>query len=143
MSAYIDTSALAKCYVREARSLEVVDWLDERDEVHTSPLSLVEFRCLLARRRRNGQIDSSLEANALARFDQDVLDRVWRIDADAPRMFQEARLLIDMLPAIPLRALDAVHLAHARSKAATEFATADKTQAEAARDLGMNVFTFY
>ncbi len=142
MSAYIDTSALAKCYVREARSLEVVDWLDEREVVHTSPLTLVEFRCLLARRRRAGQIDSALEANALARFDQDVLDRVWRIAADAPHLLQEARLLIDMLPAVPLRALDAIHLAHARRNGTSEFATANKTQAEAARDLGMNVFIF-
>lgn len=143
MSAYIDTSALAKCYVREARSLEVIDWLDERDAVHTSPLTQLEFRCLLARRRRAGQIDPSLEANALARFDQDVLDRVWRIDAEAPRLFQEARLLIDMLPGVPLRTLDAVHLVQARRNAATEFATADKTQAAAARALGMHVFTFY
>lgn len=143
MSAYIDTSALAKCYVREPRSLDVLDWLDQRDDVSTSPLTLVEFRCLLARRRRAGQIDTALESNALARFDQDVLDQVWHIYPDVPRLFQEARLLIDMVPVVPLRALDAVHLAHARRNRATEFATADKSQAEAARSLGMNVFTFY
>ena len=54
MNAYIDTSALAKSHIREPRSLEVLDWTEAQDEVATSPLTLVEFRCMLARRRRAG-----------------------------------------------------------------------------------------
>ena len=142
MSAYIDTSALAKCYIREPRSLDVLNWAEGRGEVETSPLTLVEFRCLLARRRRAGQIDGDLEASAMARFDQDVLDRTWRILPDATHLFEEARLLIDQLPGIPLRALDALHIAFARRNGAGEFATADRSQAAAARALGMTVFTF-
>ncbi|MDP1699160.1 MAG: hypothetical protein Q8L45_15460 [Xanthomonadaceae bacterium] len=38
MSAYIDTSALAKCYIREPRSLDVLDWADAQDDVATSPI---------------------------------------------------------------------------------------------------------
>ncbi|MBN8772641.1 MAG: type II toxin-antitoxin system VapC family toxin [Thiobacillus sp.] len=117
MSAYIDTSALAKCYIREPRSLDVLDWADAEDEVCTGPLALVEFRCLLARRRRAAQIEAMLERSALAEFDRDMLGRMWRVDA--------------------------LHLAYARHFGAQRFASADKSQADAARALGLDVITFY
>lgn len=142
MAAYIDTSALAKCYIREPRSLDVLDWADTQDEIVTSPLTLVEFRCVLARRRRARQIDAPLERVALAEFDRDVLAR-WRIQGDAIGLFNEARQLIDLIPELPLRALDALHLAYARHYGASSFATADKNQAEAARALGIPLAVFY
>ena len=142
MAAYIDTSALAKCYIREPRSLDVLDWADSQDEIVTSPLTFVEFRCVLARRRRARQIDLSLERAALAEFDRDVQTR-WRIQQDAVSLFSEARQLIDLIPELPLRALDALHLAYARHHGAACFATADKNQAEAARALGIAVAIFY
>lgn len=143
MSAYIDTSALAKCYIREPRSLEVLDWADAQDGVVTSPLTLVEFRCLLARRRRAGQIDLPLERVVLAEFERDVHARTWRIYQDTASLFDEARQLIDLVPEVPLRALDALHLAYARHYDAKVFATADKNQAEAARALGLPLTVFY
>ncbi|WP_018078880.1 type II toxin-antitoxin system VapC family toxin [Thiobacillus denitrificans] len=143
MSAYIDTSALAKCYIREPRSLEVLDWADAQDGVVTSPLTLVEFRCLLARRRRAGQIDLLLERVVLAEFERDVHARTWRIYQDTAGLFDEARQLIDLVPEVPLRALDALHLAYARHYDAKVFATADKNQAEAARALGLPLTIFY
>jgi hypothetical protein len=142
MAAYIDTSALAKCYIREPRSLDVLDWADTQDAIVTSPLTLVEFRCVLARRRRARQIDLSLERVALAEFDRDAQSR-WSIHNDTASLYSEARQLIDLIPELPLRALDAVHLAYARHYGAASFATADKNQAEAARALGMPVATFY
>lgn len=143
MSAYIDTSALAKCYIREPRSLDVLDWVDAQDEIVTSPLTLVEFRCVLARRRRAQQIDLQLERAALAEFDRDVQANAWRIQQDASNLFLEARQLIDLIPELPLRALDALHLAYARHYGTSSFATADKHQADAAEALGLPIFTFY
>lgn len=143
MNPCIDTSALAKCYVREPRSMDLLDWLDGQDGIATSPLTAVELRCLLSRRRRAGQIDASLETTAMARFDSDVLDRVWRVYPEADRLFSQARNLIDLVPGVPLRALDALHLAYARHYGAEVFVTADKNQAQAAQALGMSVLTFF
>ncbi len=143
MSTCIDTSALAKCYIREPRSLDVLDWADARAEISTSPLTLVEFRCVLARRRRAGQIDIRLERNALAEFERDVRAGTWRVYADATGLFDQARQLIDLLPEVPLRAPDALHLAYARHYGAASLATADRQQAAAAQALGLEVFTFY
>lgn len=142
MSAYIDTSALAKCYIREPRSLEVLDWSDTEDEPRISALTLVEFRCLLARRRRAGQIDSTLERRALAEFDHHVRGGAWRVHHTGFAEYAGARDLIDVLPALPLRALDALHLAAARAAGVARFATADRIQAEAARSLGFAVHDF-
>lgn len=142
MTAYIDTSALAKCYIREPRSLEVVDWVEMGGDVATSTLALVEFRCLLARRRRDGSIDTAMERRALAEFDNHVRSGAWRLLHGSLGDFAAARDMIDALPAVSLRALDAIHLAAARGLNATDFATSDRKQAEAARALGFNVHDF-
>ncbi len=143
MNAYIDTSALAKCYIREPRSLEVLDWAEVQGETATAALTLVEFRCLLARRRRAGDIDATLERMALAEFDNHVRSGSWRIHHGSFGDFATARDLIDTLPNHPLRTLDALHLAAARAIGADSFATADKIQAEAATALGFTVHRFF
>ncbi len=143
MSAYIDTSALAKCYVREPQSLRVLEWADAQGAPVTAALTLVEFRCLLGRRRRGGQIDSQLEQRALAEFDGHVRSGAWRIHPIPFGDYASARDLIDVLPNLPLRALDAMHLAAARSCGASHFATADKIQADAAEALGLAVQRFF
>lgn len=141
--AYIDTSALAKCYISEPRSLNVLDWVEAIGKPATAVLALVEFRCVLARRRRARQIDQTLEHRALAEFDNHVRSGAWQVHQSTLGEYAAARDLIDALPQIPLRSLDALHLAAARAVGAKEFATADKTQADAAEALGFTVHRFY
>ena len=57
---YLDTSALAKWYLNEARSQEFTVWFQTQPDVHLSSLTLTEFRCLLARRRRAGELSKEL-----------------------------------------------------------------------------------
>lgn len=143
MTAYIDTSALAKCYVREPKSLQVLDWVEQQGKPTLAALTLVEFRCLLARRRRTGQIDGQLEQRALAEFDSHVRGGAWKLQPIALGDYATARDLIDIVPTVSLRALDALHLAAARASGAAAFATADKIQADAAAALGFTVHRFY
>jgi hypothetical protein len=142
LKAYIDTSALTKCYISEPRSLDVLDWVEANGTPATAVLTVVEFRCVLARRRRNQQIDQTLEHRALAEFDSHVRGGAWQVHQGALDEYAAARDLIDSLPEIPLRALDALHLAAARTIGARHFATADKTQADAAEALGFTVHRF-
>jgi len=143
LSAYVDTSALAKCFLREERSIDVIDWADTQEDRTTSALTLLEFRCLLARRRRTGQIDAAMERRVLVEFDSYMRSGVWRVHATAQADFSYARDLIDLVPKLPLRALDAVHLAAARALDVSIFATADRVQADAAEALGFTVIRFY
>lgn len=56
--------------------------------------------------------------------------------------FTEALQLIDKMTKAPLRSLDALHLAIARSLDTHEFATADAILQRAAQSLGMKVAYF-
>lgn len=65
--AYIDTSALAKRYLNEPGSDEVDQFLREQRRRTISRLGVLELRCLLARRRRAGEISADYERDAASR----------------------------------------------------------------------------
>jgi uncharacterized protein len=62
--AYIDTSALAKWYLPEPGSDAFVDFVPGQERAAISRLTTVELRCLLARRRRAGDITAQHERDA-------------------------------------------------------------------------------
>lgn len=140
---YADTSALLKRYLHEAFSEEFDDFFRKRGPLAISRLGLVEARCSLARRRRSRLINLKLEHNAVKELHNDISDGALQLHALADEQLAQAFHLIESLPAISLRSLDAVHLAIARDIQARGFATADKTQAEAATALGFTVHRFY
>lgn len=140
---YADTSALLKRYLHEAFSEEFDDFFRKRGPLAISRLGLVEARCSLARRRRSRLINPKLEQNAIKELHNDIRDGALQLHALADEQIAHAFHLIESLPAISLRSLDAVHLAIARDIQAKDFATADKIQAEAATALGLTVHRFY
>lgn len=143
MRVYIDTSALAKWYVREAFSEEFDSFIRSSGDPAISRLALVELRCLLARRRRAGDLSEQNEADALRTFEEDIRLGFLDIVPMQDRHFARAYDLIGELKDLPLRTLDALHLAIASSAGHTRFATADRVQAEAAHVLGMQTDKFY
>jgi predicted nucleic acid-binding protein len=143
MMIYADTSALLKRYLHEAFSDEFDDLFVSKGPISISRLGLVEARCSLARRRRQGLINSRIEKKAVNELHNDIRDGALELNAVADEQVASAFHLIESLPAIPLRSLDAVHLAIARDIQAQSFATADKTQAKAAHALGFTVHEFF
>jgi len=69
---YFDTSALAKWYINEARSDDVEDYIQQHGPVAVSDLTVVEMRCLLSRRRRNGSLTGDTEIRVWATFQEDL-----------------------------------------------------------------------
>ena len=116
--------------------------VDEVGDAVTTRLAAVELRCLLARKRRAGLLTPELEAEAYARFLRQVADGEIRVLAFRDAEFATARELIEALPDVPLRTLDALHLTAAWSSGAAEVATADRVLAEAAGRLGLRVRSF-
>ena len=57
--------------------------------------------------------------------------------------FAAAREIIDELPRIPLRTLDALHLAVARANTVEALATADGIMARAAKAMRFDTFVFH
>ena len=139
---YFDTSALAKWYVNESRSEDVEAFLQKNGPVEISDLTVVEMRCLLARRRREGGFNRDTELKVFASFQEDVRQGFLRCHSLPQGIAAAALNLFPMVPDVPLRTLDAFHLAIARELGAKSLATADYVMIAAAEVLGLNVVRF-
>ncbi|WIM07032.1 MAG: type II toxin-antitoxin system VapC family toxin [Candidatus Nitricoxidivorans perseverans] len=139
---YADTSALIKRYLIEPFSTEFESLLSQ-GTMAISRLTIVEVRCALARRRRNLEIDALRENRVNSELAADIQDGALQVGNFDDACFTAAYHLIGRFPHIPLRTLDALHLAVAEQISAAAFATADKTQADAAEAIGFTVHRFY
>ena len=139
---YLDTSALAKWYLNEPRSEEFARWIQEEDEVWISTLTMVEMRCLLARRRRARDISTDTEELAFTTFREDVDHVFLFLQPVEDRTVHASLHLIDRLTEHSLRSLDAIHLSLARELQVERLATADGVMARAAEALGFEVAWF-
>jgi predicted nucleic acid-binding protein len=139
---YLDTSALAKWYLNERRSEEVEAFLRRQEAGAIGRLTVLEFRCLLARRRRAREITPSLESRVFSTFENHIRTGFLLVHPLEDFHALAAVDIVARLKAHPLRSLDALHLAIARSLGAASFATADRVMADAAEALGFQVVRF-
>lgn len=103
---------------------------------------MVEMSCLLGRRRRNHEIDARMEKRVLSLFEEEIAQGFLEVHPLEDRHAIAARGLLAKLPSIPLRTLDALHLAIATDIGAEHIAIADRTLAAAARTLRLRVEWF-
>lgn len=142
ISSYFDTSALAKWYINESRSDDVEKYIQGHGPVYISDLTVVEMRCLLARRRREKNITSMMEAEIFATFQEDMRQGFLTCYPIPEGMATGTINLIALLADIPVRTLDALHLMIARELPAEVLITADRIMAKGAKALGMKVVQF-
>jgi predicted nucleic acid-binding protein len=139
---YVDTSALAKWYLNEARSEDVAEYLVEQSSLVISRLTVVEFQCLLARRRRAKELVPRMEQKVLSTFEQQIRDGFISVYPLDDRHAVDAAQLLTTLHNHPLRTLDALHLAIARSLELQILVTADRVLATAAAAVGLQTVRF-
>ena len=140
---YIDTSALAKWYLNEPRSDEFEKFITAQKAAWISRLTVVEFRCLLARRRRAGEITARIDGAVYDAFERDIRQGALGLLPLQDQHVASAAAMIGRLPRHPLRTLDALHLAIALDAKADAVATADRIMASASKDLGLKVIAFF
>jgi len=139
---YFDTSALAKWYLNEESSEAVEAYIQENGPVEISDLTVIEMRCLLARRRRERSIGPELEAEAFATFQDDIRHGALVCHPFPDGLAAGAVNLMAVLADVPLRTLDAMHLTIARDVQAGVLATADHVMMAAGRALGLSLAEF-
>ena len=139
----MDTSALAKWYLNEARSDDVDDYLRQVCPVHISLLTKVEMRSLVGRRTRERHLDAETQGKVLATFEGDIALGHLVLLPQTVESFLAAESLLGAYPNIPLRTLDALHLGVMRSAGVEVLATADRVMAQAADALGMECRVFF
>ena len=143
MGPYLDTSALAKWYLNEPFSAEFDAFIQEQPAAVISRLTVVEFRCLLARRRRAGEITKTIETRVYAAFEADAGAGSLQVYPVVDEHLIAALGLLARLGKYPLRTLDALHLAIAQGIHCQQMATADKIMADAGKAAGLRVVRFF
>jgi predicted nucleic acid-binding protein len=139
---YFDTSALAKWYLKEARSDDVEKYIQEHGPVDISDLTVVEMRTLLARRRREKNIDLTTEIKIYATFEEDIRQKFLICHPLPVGLAAGAVNLLSVLSDLQLRTLDALHLTIAKEIQTEVVATADRIMAIGAEAMGFSVVRF-
>ena len=145
---YLDTSALAKVYVRE-RGSELMAELTSEDADHglaICAITQVEFHSVISRRRREGDLDNDEVKRAAERFDNHFRNVFERCPVD-DRTLNLASVIVSRHV---LRASDAIQLAacltliddltlSGEARGALTFVCADRRLLIAARSEGLTV----
>lgn len=133
---------LAKWYLSESRSEDFAAWIRDEADVHISTLTVVEMRCLLARRRRNRELSMEVEQQVHATLQDDIAQGYLTLHPVADEQVIGALNLLTLLASHSLRTLDTIHLSIARHLGTDRLATADGVLGDAARALRMEVIRF-
>lgn len=137
--AYFDTSALIKRYIRERGSARVASLL-RRHDLLTSALTPLEALSALCRRRRDKELSEADFAATISRIHGERLR--WELVEVNETVLTRAEEIIQ--GTVPIRALDAVHVAsltafQAGTGVRIPFVTGDGRQRDAATLLGLDV----
>lgn len=139
---YLDTSALAKKYLQESHTEDFLAWEKTHSELHISQLTVVEFRCLLARRERRRELTKQEVEQIFSLFNVELSQNAFILHTISENSVIKAIDLIEQLTTVPLRTLDAIHLSIALDICAVGLATADIVMAEAGQLLSLEIFRF-
>lgn len=134
---YLDASALVKLFVPEPESDALNDALEGAGDVVVSDLALTEMASALGRRMREGRI-SAAEARRLQREAAKLAGLCRHVELTPPIHRRAERLLLSSRD-VPLRALDALHVASALDVDAATIATFDPRLRAAALTQGLLV----
>jgi predicted nucleic acid-binding protein len=130
---YLDTSVLVKLYTREPDSAEC-NKVVAGHRVVSSELVYAELWSALLAKERAGKLAPEHRQRVWELFESHLLDDVVElVDVDGVVVRVAAEIMARVHPQVPLRTLDAVHLAtFAQLEAGTLF-TADRRMIDAAR----------
>jgi len=134
MKIFLDSSALAKRYIRERGSEKVEHALSEATEAAVSLIGPPEIASALCRLRRQGSISGSQYDEAKKALFQDIED-MSVCNLTIPVVVRA----MGLLEKHPLRTLDALHVAGALEYQTDLFVSSDRRQLAAASESGLRV----
>ncbi len=134
---YLDTSVLVKLYVREPDS-SAVERTVAGERILCSELVYAEFWSALLAKERAGILTAEMRQRVWQLFETHLLDdQVELIEVDGLVVRDAAELMARVFPRVPLRTLDALHLATVAAIDAGPLFTRDQRMIDAARLLGL------
>jgi predicted nucleic acid-binding protein len=134
---YIDTSALVKLYVNEPDS-ESCEAIAVGKTLVSSRLLFCEFSSALLGKVSRGIISAEFRAEVWREFERDIASRkILLVTLDDPLVQDATDLLRELHPRVPLRTLDALHLATYLSIETGPLFTKDLRMRQAAEYMGL------
>jgi predicted nucleic acid-binding protein len=141
---YWDTSALGKLYLPEPDAATFVQKAASGPVIVTTRLALYEMRRVAFRKESEGFIPAGTAESVLTQLNQDVTAgqiRIVQLDALVEAEFDGMMAACYRhTPPMPVRTLDAIHLASARADGQTELVATDKRMRDAAKLLGFSLY---
>lgn len=142
---YWDTSALAKLYTAEADSPVFETKAAEPDATFTTArVTVLEFRRVALRKELAGAIQPNGAETVWQELEADIASGWLRVvEATEQVMLEFDRVMATCYrhsPPVPVRTMDALHLASARVAGETEIVGTDKKLRDAAVVLGFKLF---
>ena len=132
MKLFLDSSAFAKRFIDEPGSADIEKLCAQADELCLSVICVPEIISALIRRLREKSLSRREYTQAKMRLSQDVHDAV--IINLTPDIIRSS---IEVLEAVPVRTMDALHIACALAWEADLFSTSDRRQHTAAKTMGL------
>ncbi len=136
---YLDTSVLVKLFVREPDS-EFYGKMTDGQIICSSVLAYTETWSAMLSRERAGGLTLEQRRRAWEAFDRNVIEDIIELVPMSPAIFKRANRIMEFChPKVPLRSLDALHLASADQAQDWPLVTRDKRMLDAAMLLGFPV----
>lgn len=141
MNLYLDTSALAKLYIREQGTDEVNGWMAQADLVVTSLITLAEAHAAFARAVRMKSISQRTGEEATR-----LLRKQWPLYLKTSITEKTVARAAELAWSLGIRGYDAVHLASAELwqvalGQSVTLVTFDRLLAEAGRQRGLDILS--
>ena len=132
MKIFLDTSAFVKLYVREVKTDEVLGLLAHADTLVLSVICLPEIISSLSRLCREGSLENrdylAIKSKILAHMEDILIVQI------TPEVVLSST---ELLEGNQLRAMDAIHIACAKTLGVDLFVSADHRQLRAADQCGL------
>ena len=136
---YLDTSVVVKLYTREADS-QACEEVVEGHKVVSSELLYAELWSALQAKERAGVLSAAKRETVWDLFEVHLLeDEITLVDLDGMVVRDAAEIMAKVHPQVPLRTLDALHLATFASIESGPLFSLDKRMVDAARLLGFTL----
>jgi len=130
---YLDTSAAAKLYLPEPESEAIQRLVGGKGPLVSSDLLVPEFASMLARKRREGGIGPSAQRQVWALFQEHLSAGYWSLATLTRQDYGHAAdLILQCQGSVPLRTLDALHLAACQGYGLFPLCTTDRVMQRAA-----------
>lgn len=134
---YLDTSIVAKLYTREPDSAEC-ERIVAGHPILSSELLYPELWSALLAKERSGVLSPDAREQVWQLFEVHLLDEVVQlVDLDGHVLRDAAEIMTHVHPQVPLRTLDAIHLATFVGLDAGPLFTNDRRMIDAARLLAL------